>query len=390
MASYPKGRPRNPFPYFTEVMTGFEYTAAVGMLYEGDTANGLKVIRDIRDRYDGKKRSPFDEAECGHHYARAMASWAAVPALSGFAWDGREKAMTFGANEGTFFWSNGDAWGTCRIGPGGEDGRAQGPPWRPDPEVLPPGERRVATLKTGRSPPGGGVGRARILAGAGETSGPRERTTGRRNQREEESDMIKKTALLVAILLVARPVPAVPAWPGTIPASIVPEGARWVAHLDMEKFVATNLYRIPRKGRQFEIKSRDLDRWLQDRPDQGRLRRDGVRTRARRQGTGRLRRRRQVRQGPASDPARPGRGPPETPYGAYTLYSTGDDEYGAFINDNLIVFSESREAIEKVLDTAGGKTKNFAGTAAERLAQGRPRGRLPQRRPARPLRTGQE
>jgi len=101
-------------------MTGFEYAAAVGLLYEGDTANGLEVIRDIRARYDGKKRSPFDEAECGHHYARAMASWAAVPALSGFEWDGRTKAMTFGANEGTFFWSNGDAWGTCRIGPGGK------------------------------------------------------------------------------------------------------------------------------------------------------------------------------------------------------------------------------------------------------------------------------
>ncbi len=125
MASYPKGRPRNPFPYFTEVMTGFEYTAAVGLLYEGDVASGLKVIRDVRDRYDGKKRSPFDEAECGHHYARAMASWAAVPALSGFSWDGREKAMTFGANEGTYFWSNGDAWGTCRVGPGGKTAELQ-------------------------------------------------------------------------------------------------------------------------------------------------------------------------------------------------------------------------------------------------------------------------
>jgi hypothetical protein len=100
-------------------MTGFEYAAAVGLLYEGDTANGLEVIRDIRARYDGKKRSPFDEAECGHHYARAMASWAAVPALSGFEWDGRAKAMTFGAREGTFFWSNGDSWGTCRIAPDG-------------------------------------------------------------------------------------------------------------------------------------------------------------------------------------------------------------------------------------------------------------------------------
>ncbi|MBP1770728.1 MAG: hypothetical protein H6P96_1346, partial [Candidatus Aminicenantes bacterium] len=124
MASYPKGRPRNPFPYFTEVMTGFEYTAAAGLIYEGDVASGLEVIRNVRARYDGRKRSPFDEAECGHHYARAMASWAAVPALSGFAWDGVAKAMSFNpvvaaaAKERSYFWSNGDAWGICRIGAG--------------------------------------------------------------------------------------------------------------------------------------------------------------------------------------------------------------------------------------------------------------------------------
>jgi uncharacterized protein (DUF608 family) len=126
MASYPKGRPRNPFPYFTEVMTGFEYTAAAGLIYEGDVASGLEVIRNVRARYDGRKRSPFDEAECGHHYARAMASWAAVPALTGFSWDGVAKAMSFNpvvadvAKEGTWFWANGDAWGTCRVGAGGK------------------------------------------------------------------------------------------------------------------------------------------------------------------------------------------------------------------------------------------------------------------------------
>ena len=63
MASYPRERPDNPFPYFTEVMTGFEYTAAIGMLYEGQRKNGLQTMRDIRNRYDGAKRSPFDEAE---------------------------------------------------------------------------------------------------------------------------------------------------------------------------------------------------------------------------------------------------------------------------------------------------------------------------------------
>jgi non-lysosomal glucosylceramidase len=115
MASYPKDRPKNPFPYFTEVMTGFEYTAAVGMLYEGKIEDGLKCIRNIRDRYDGLKRSPFDEAECGHHYARAMASWAAVLAMTGFHYSGVEKSMKFAAKDGTFFWSNGYAWGSCSI-----------------------------------------------------------------------------------------------------------------------------------------------------------------------------------------------------------------------------------------------------------------------------------
>jgi len=115
MASYPKDRPKNPFPYFTEVMTGFEYTAAVGMLYEGQVDDGLECIRNIRDRYDGRKRSPFDEAECGHHYARAMASWAAVLAMTGFGYSGVEKTMTFAAQDGSFFWSNGYAWGTCSL-----------------------------------------------------------------------------------------------------------------------------------------------------------------------------------------------------------------------------------------------------------------------------------
>jgi len=115
MADYPKDRPKNPFPYFSEVMTGFEYTAAVGMLYEGQTEQGLRCIKNVRERYDGQKRSPFDEAECGHHYARAMASWAAVPALTGFHYSGVDKTMTFTPKDGRYFWSNGYAWGSCSI-----------------------------------------------------------------------------------------------------------------------------------------------------------------------------------------------------------------------------------------------------------------------------------
>jgi uncharacterized protein (DUF608 family) len=115
MASYPHERPDNPFPYFTEVMTGFEYTAAVGMMYEGQAAEGLKCVENIRARYDGRKRSPFDEAECGHHYARAMASWAAVLALSGFQYSAVTRSMRFAPRSGRHFWSNGSAWGVCSV-----------------------------------------------------------------------------------------------------------------------------------------------------------------------------------------------------------------------------------------------------------------------------------
>lgn len=123
MASYPRGRrPKRPFPYSTEVMTGFEYTAAAHMLYEGQIESGLRVIGAVRSRYDGRARSPFDEAECGHHYARAMASWAAVLALTGFRYSGVEREMRFAAASEPvrWFWSNGSAWGTCSQRPVGE------------------------------------------------------------------------------------------------------------------------------------------------------------------------------------------------------------------------------------------------------------------------------
>ena len=122
MATYPRGnRPARPFPYYNEVMTGFEYTAAAGMLYEGDIENGLRCIAAIRDRYDGRKRNPFDEAECGHHYARAMASWAAILALSGFGYSAVDRKIRFAAptQDCRHFWSSGYAWGSCSLSPNG-------------------------------------------------------------------------------------------------------------------------------------------------------------------------------------------------------------------------------------------------------------------------------
>ena len=120
MVTYPRGgRPKRPVPGASDIMTGFEYAAAVHMLYEGQIANGLKAIAAIRARHDGCRRSPFDEAECGHHYARAMLSWGAVLALTGFQYSGVTQTMEFAPAKrpSQVFWSNGSAWGTCKQNP---------------------------------------------------------------------------------------------------------------------------------------------------------------------------------------------------------------------------------------------------------------------------------
>ena len=116
MALYPRGiRPPRPFPYFNEVMTGFEYTVSIGMFYEDQIDEGLRSIKNIRDRYDGLKRNPFDEAECGHHYARAMASWAGILAWTGQQYDDRNGVLEFSRISKTPTpWFVGDSWGTIR------------------------------------------------------------------------------------------------------------------------------------------------------------------------------------------------------------------------------------------------------------------------------------
>ena len=114
-------RPRIPFPYFAEVMTGFEHSTAALMLYSGMVEQGVESIRNIRSRYDGEKRNPWDEAECGHHYARAMASWTSVVALSGFHYDGPEASVVavprVPHNVFECFWSTGTGWGTFSYRP---------------------------------------------------------------------------------------------------------------------------------------------------------------------------------------------------------------------------------------------------------------------------------
>ena len=97
-------------------MTGFEYSTAAHMIYAGLVREGVECIANIRARYDGLKRNPWDEAECGHHYARAMAAWSGVLALSGFRYHAPKAAVIaiprLPHERFTCFWSTAAAWGT--------------------------------------------------------------------------------------------------------------------------------------------------------------------------------------------------------------------------------------------------------------------------------------
>ena len=82
MAWYPQGRkPKTAFPYYRETMTGFEYVLAALLTRRGDLRAAEEIVSDVRRRYDGRRRNPFDEAECGHHYVRALAAWSVLQAF---------------------------------------------------------------------------------------------------------------------------------------------------------------------------------------------------------------------------------------------------------------------------------------------------------------------
>jgi len=74
--------------YFNECMNGFEYQVAGHMLREGMTTEGLAITRALHDRYHPARRNPFNEVECGDHYARSMASYGVFLSACGFEYDG--------------------------------------------------------------------------------------------------------------------------------------------------------------------------------------------------------------------------------------------------------------------------------------------------------------
>jgi non-lysosomal glucosylceramidase len=91
------------------------------MIYEGLLEEGFAIVKGARERYDGIPRppiprNPWNEIECGGHYARAMSSWSLLLALSGFELDGPRGILRFQPRyqESRFksFFSGPQSWGS--------------------------------------------------------------------------------------------------------------------------------------------------------------------------------------------------------------------------------------------------------------------------------------
>lgn len=120
LCSWPEGktRPAIPVPYVTETWTGVEYQLACHMIQEGMIEEGIQLVRSVRERFDGKKRNPWNEFECGSNYARSMSSYSLLLAFSGFQYDGVEKSIGFFPvypDKFHSFFSCGTGWGEVQF-----------------------------------------------------------------------------------------------------------------------------------------------------------------------------------------------------------------------------------------------------------------------------------
>jgi len=133
MIRWPKGgRPpgNKAMLYGDEVMTGFEYSAAVAMVQAGLVREGFMVTRAIYDRYDGGLRThltgtrtaswgysgnPFGDDECGKFYARAMSVWSMLLACQGFVCDSPGGVIGFRPiwkpEDHASFFTSAEGWG---------------------------------------------------------------------------------------------------------------------------------------------------------------------------------------------------------------------------------------------------------------------------------------
>ncbi len=106
LCTWPKGGALSlPFVYSNEVWTGIEYQVASHLMLMGEPRAGIDIVQEVRKRYDGRIRNPFNEYECGHWYARALASYGLLQGLTGVRYDAVDQTLFINSKLGDSFQS---------------------------------------------------------------------------------------------------------------------------------------------------------------------------------------------------------------------------------------------------------------------------------------------
>lgn len=118
MCTWPKSKHLGPESvlYRDEVWTGTEYQVASHMVWEGMLLEALAICRAVHERYQPASHNPWNEVECGDHYARALASYGVFLALCGFEYHGPRGHIGFaprlGPEKFRAAFTAAEGWGT--------------------------------------------------------------------------------------------------------------------------------------------------------------------------------------------------------------------------------------------------------------------------------------
>lgn len=120
MCSWPDGgRPEVPTRYADEVWSGIEYQVASHLRHEGFFDEAERILHGLWARHDGRKRNPYNEIECGDHYARSLAGWSVLEAYTGQQFDAVTRSLRLRPSPGDGEWVVpfviDGGWGRIRV-----------------------------------------------------------------------------------------------------------------------------------------------------------------------------------------------------------------------------------------------------------------------------------
>jgi hypothetical protein len=95
VCKYPNGKLKNGMQYESLVSSGFTSPVIAGMVLDRNMDGALEIAGNLRQRHDGRHRSPWNEPECGLLYSRAMAHWNIYDQAVGHVYCSQTGALSF-------------------------------------------------------------------------------------------------------------------------------------------------------------------------------------------------------------------------------------------------------------------------------------------------------